>query len=157
VADINLLNTTHTILSRDQFGYLWIQYTLDAIPSDKWNKIFSRQSSLYSIYQIRLTNKIQVYLTPFELTTEDIIGALNLRIQQTNEEINSDALKIAIILSKFENGMIVAHNGMHFTTLHTVPAAPVPITVLYLNQYRDDLQFNRDHYESYVTAIANRL
>jgi hypothetical protein len=116
---------------------------------------------------------VLVYLTPFELSEEEIekekraqklvkelgisieqarnqsygfvTDSVILVIDQTNEEISSDLLKVSIILSNFAGGMIVVHDGMHYTALR-VPE----ITI-------DDKQFNRDHYESYVNRIAARL
>lgn len=146
------------VLGRDSFDKIVIRYSLNDYPTIEWTKLFNRITSIIAIRSIVNSKSILVTADPNAVLTFNLASLIQEKIEKTENQLNSDALKNQIILEHFIPGLIVVHSDMGYENQSVTEENPNGYSEyeLYLMKIIERIQ-EHDEYEEQLNAALSAV
>lgn len=129
------------VLGRDALDQIVVKYDLTDYPTIQWTKLFNRMVSIIQIKSVTNSKSIIVTAEANVLSNSDVAAIIIQKIDATDNELVSDALKNQIILDNFITGLIVIHDNMEYTE----------------QVVTDENPDGKSEYELYLISIIERI
>jgi len=109
---MELTTSIYETIGKNNDGTIKIKLTLTSIPSEKWIKVFNSKSEFKSI-----SSNIIYQDTSESIKSKNIVEIVSVLIKMVDDEVASDSLKEATMLTNLKKGNIAVHGGLSYNSL----------------------------------------